>query len=102
MSFEGDQLVEPAGACDTILPGSSPSRKNGGDCNRVSHNLVMKTLTTSESPSNYTTVTFTSAVQVSNNQTHLSNTSASALMCASLSFMLSSSMSPVSTSSAQF
>ena len=44
MCFEGDnQLARPAGACDTILPGSTPSCKDGGGCVSVSHTLVVKT-----------------------------------------------------------
>ena len=99
MSFEGDdQLAGPAGACDTILPGSTPNRKDGGSCVSVSRTLVMKTPNTSESSSNNNTVNFTSAVPLSNNSTPVSNTSASALITSSSS-MSSISTSLVSTSS---
>ena len=80
-----------------ILPGSTPSRKDGGGSRNVSHSLVLETPITNESTS--TRVSLTSVV-LSNSSTPLKDTSAaSSVIYTPPSSLLSSFTISISTSS---
>ena len=94
-----DQLVEPVDVCEAILPGLTPSRKDGSGTKSVSRTLVMEIPVTVKENESTSATTLHISTMFNNGSNPLSSSLVSSVMDRSPSFMSSSSTPPICTSS---